>query len=59
MEIGRNYTPVVSLNPNEAAHTEGNGRNIAFMIKVYDDGALTPFIGSLKIGKFHNDNFFR
>ncbi|EDV25029.1 uncharacterized protein TRIADDRAFT_56539 [Trichoplax adhaerens] len=51
MEIGRNYTPVVSLNPDEAVNISGNGRDISFMIKVYKDGALTPFLGSLKISE--------
>ena len=42
-EIVRSYTPVNILD------CDGDG-NLHFLIKIYSDGALTPYVGSLSVG---------
>jgi hypothetical protein len=50
MEITRSYTAVIkSLSADNQDDREG--RVVYLMIKIYKDGALTPWIGTLSQGK--------
>ncbi|ESO83431.1 hypothetical protein LOTGIDRAFT_133451 [Lottia gigantea] len=49
MEIVRSYT-CVSPSLTNVDNTEGKGRLIYLMIKIYPDGAITPWLNSLNIG---------
>ena len=51
MEVARSYTAVLpSLNRDEQDPAVDQGRSIYLMIKIYPNGAVTPFIGTLNEG---------
>ena len=52
MEISRSYTVVIpSLSSDKQDDLVTQGKVLYLMIKIYQDGALTQHIDTLKIGK--------
>lgn len=55
MEIVRSYTAVLpSLQVDKQDGRLREGRVIYLMVKIYRQGALTPWLGGLKQGELHN-----
>ena len=54
MEVARSYTAVLpSLDKDQQDPEVEQGRSIYLMIKIYPNGAVTPFIGTLNAGLSH------
>lgn len=51
MKIARSYTAVIKSLSSEN-QDEREGSIVYLMIKIYPDGALTPWIGNLSPGKY-------
>lgn len=50
--VGKNYTVALDTLNNENTTKREEDSRLQLMIKIYKDGALTPFLDQLKIGGF-------
>ena len=51
MEISRAYTVVPPSLVDDLDDDVKSGKKFCLMIKIYPEGALTPYIGGLSVGK--------
>ena len=54
MKVGRNYTVALETLSEQKPEKINDPKpcNLNLMIKIYDDGALTPTLGALHVGMY-------